>query len=491
MNLSRTILAIGLVLCFTACSKKQASKPNILFILADDWSYPYASVFGESYIRTPNLEKLAKQGIVFSNAFCSSPSCTPSRASILTGKYPHNLGEGVNLCGKLDVGIPTYVKLLQENGYSVAFDRKGWAPGDFKKMGYTENPCGKSANFDTFIDKIPTDQPFFFWFGTNDPHRSFELGSGKKAGIDLNKIKVPEFLPDTPEIRGDLADYFAEIENFDKEIGDLLEKLKKTNRLDNTIIVIASDNGMPFPHAKANLYNYGTHIPLIISSFSGLIQKGIRHDSFVNLIDLTPTFLDWAGVKNQPKMDGISLVPVLTTPTITHRSEVFLERERHCLCRAEMEYGAGYPMRAIQTKDYLYIRNFRPDRLPAGDEQILNTPSVFGDVDGGPTKVFMMDNRDLKSVNGLFELGFGKRPSEELYFLKKDPYNIHNLASSPEYASVKKQLSERLTQWMTTEKDPRLNGGGDEIDRYKATTLAWVTRTGIIFLDEAKPKNLK
>lgn len=475
-----TLLVLGL----TTCTKKAAGPPNILFILADDWSFPYASIYGDSTLRTPNLDRLAKHGMLFTNAYCASPSCTPSRAAMLTGKYPHNLGEGVNLCGRLDHTIPTYVQLLRKEGYKVAFDRKGWAPGDFLKMGYTENPAGDSAKlgFGPFIDQLPNNQPFFFWFGTNDPHRPFDLGSGKKLGIDPQKIHLPKFLPDTPEVRGDVADYLSEVERLDTEIGELLNKLERSGKLENTIIVVASDNGMPFPHAKANLYDYGTHIPLLISRFDG--TKPGQNDSFVNLIDLMPTFLDWAGVRERPSVDGISLVPVLSGKKTVHRSEVFLERERHCLCRAELDSGAGYPMRAIRTNDFLYIRNFRPNRMPAGDERIAHTPSEYGDVDGGPTKVYMMDHRKEAAVQSLFELGFGKRPAEELYVLKADPYNLHNQAANAQYASIKKELSQRLTQWMQQEHDPRLGGGGDQVDRYESTTHAWITRTGIIFWDK-------
>jgi arylsulfatase A-like enzyme len=481
----KIILALSVIPFFTTCLKKETMQPNILFILADDWSYPYSEIFGETYVRTPNLAKLSKTGIVFENAYCSTPSCTSSRASMLTGRYPHNLGEGVNLCGKLDANIPTYVQILRKSGYEVGFDRKGWAPGDFTKMGYTENPCGTKAEFSKLIEKLPAGKPFFFWFGTNDPHRPFDKNAGKTAGIDVSKIKVPGFLPDTPEIREDLSDYFSEIEHFDKEIGDLLEILKQSGRLKNTIIVIASDNGMPFPHAKANLYDYGTRVPLIITGFPKMDQNNLN-SSFVNLIDLMPTFLDLAGIRNQPVVDGISLVPVLKGKKSEHREEVFLERERHCLCRAEMNYGAGYPMRAIRTKDYLYIRNFRPDRNPAGDETIPGTPSVYGDVDGGITKIFMMDNRNQPAVNPYFKLSFEKRPAEELYIIKNDPYNTNNVAESAEFVSVKATLSKRLEEWMKSTADPRLNGKGDEIDGYDATTHAWITRDGIILLDEKK-----
>jgi arylsulfatase A-like enzyme len=241
---------------------------------------------------------------------------------------------------------------------------------------------------------------------------------------------------------------------------------------------------MPFPHAKANLYDFGTRVPLVISRPTADPQSPKVYETFVNLIDLMPTFLDWAGIDHPADLDGVSLVPLLNGKKNIHRSEVFLERERHCLSRAEFNYGAGYPMRAIRTKEYLYIRNFRPERMPAGDETIPNTPSVFGDVDGGPTKIYMMDHRMDPAVKPLFDLGFGKRPAEELYILKDDPYNLHNKINDPAYASVRKDLQLRLEKWMQIEKDPRLNGGGDEIDRYVTTSRAWITRNGIVLLDQ-------
>jgi len=459
-----------------------AQQPNILFILADDMSYPYSSVYGDPVVKTPNLERLAQHGVTFTNAYSANPSCTPSRAAMLTGKYPHKLGEAVNLVGRLDASIPTYVQLLRKEGYEVAYDRKGWAPGDFTKMGYTENPAGTQVEFQKLISQIPKDKPFFFWFGTNDPHRTFPFGKGRASGIDLNKIQVPAFLPDVPEVRGDMADYFYLIKRLDDEVGELLKVLEQSGRLENTIIVMTSDNGMPFPHAKANLYDYGTRLPLIVSSFSNKVLQDKKNDSFVNLIDLTPTFLELAHVKTKPEMDGKSLMPVLTGQTAIHRTEVFLERERHCMVRNEFDKGAGYPMRAIRTKDFLYIINLRPARMPAGDESIPGTPSEYGDVDGGPTKAFILDNRDNPNVKPFFELGFAKRPGEELFDLRKDPYNVNNVAGMVEYASIKKELKEQLLKWMQDEKDPRVNGGGDEIDRYKPTTWAWITKWSIEFV---------
>ena len=458
-------------------------KPNILFLLADDMSYPYASVYGEKNIKTPNIERLAKHGVTFSNAFAASPSCTPSRAGILTGKYPHKLGEGVNLVGKLDVGIPTFVQILRNEGYFVGFERKGWGPGDYTKMGYAENPAGKEITFKKLLDTLDKEQPFFFWFGTNDPHRFFPFGAGKRNGINPDLIKVPGFLPNTSEIKNDLADYFHLIERFDTEIGELLDLLSKAGKLENTIIVLTSDNGMPFPHAKANLYDHGSRVPLIISHFRNGVQQNIKNNSFVNLIDLMPSFLEFAGIKQTSNIDGISLVPVVKGIKKSNRDEVYLERERHCLCRIDNGMLAGYPMRAVRDDNYLYIRNFRPNRFPGGDAEIPGTPSIYGDVDGGPSKALLIDNQNDPSINYYFKLAFDKRPEEELYDVKNDPFNLKNLASNKSYSATMIKMRDKLNSWMEKEKDPRRSGGGDEIDKYTGTTKAWITKWGIVFED--------
>lgn len=478
------LISVSLIAAFSPKTKKATTpRPNILFILADDWSYPFAGVYGDKTVHTPNLDKLAKRGVTFTQAYCASPSCTPSRAAILTGKYPHNLGEGVNLVGKLDTAEATYVKELRKNGYAVSFDRKGWGPGKWEKMGYTENPAGKQQDFNKFIDSIGSNQPFCFWWGTNDPHRPYDIGGGTKSGIDSTKIKLPKFLPDHPSVRGDIGDYFAEIERLDREMGDLFKKLEEKRLLDNTMIVVTGDNGMPFPHAKANLYDYGTRVPLVIS-FPKLFKQNIRSETFVNLIDLMPTFMEVAQVPNQYQVDGISLVPILRGDKTVHRNEVFLEREKHCICRKSDLGYPGYPMRAVRTKAFLYIQNLRPDRMPAGDATIEGTPSEYGDVDGGPTKAYMIENSNDFKVRPYFKMGFEKRVAEELYDVNADPYNIKNLAQSPQYTLIKKSLKSKLSKWMHDTNDPRRDGGGDEIDTYPTLDKAWITKWSIIFWDK-------
>jgi N-sulfoglucosamine sulfohydrolase len=480
----KKILALASIFLFgvlNISSKTAYKKPNILFIIADDWSYPFAGFYGNKDLKTPNLDALAQNGVVFDNAFCPNPSCTPSRGSILTGKYSHNLKEGVNLVGRLDSNEVTYTKEFRKNGYAVAFDRKGWGPARLDLLGYKENPAGPKLEFNKFIDSIGTDKPFCYWWGTEDPHRPYDIGFGTASSIDSSKITVPKFLPDTPEIRGDLADYFAEIQRLDAEVGQLIAKLKAKGLFENTIIVVTSDNGMPFPHAKANLYDYGTRIPLLIS-YPKEFKKNIHNDSFVNLIDLFPTFMDFASIPISHKIDGISLLKILKGEKTIHRGEVYLERERHCMARAKEDNSyPGYPMRAVRTKEFLYIQNLRPDRNPAGDASIAGTPSEYGDVDGGRTKAYMMENKTAKNVEKYFKMGFEKRPAEELYDVKKDSYNLVNLAGNPNYRITKNTLKVKLESWMKRSNDPRVNGKGDEIDAYETYDKAWITKWGIVF----------
>jgi len=458
----------SLTMIFAHRVYSQDKRPNILVFIADDWGYPNAGIYGDKVVQTPNFDKVAKQGVLFTNAF-TTPSCSPSRASLLTGRWPHQLEEGVHLMGFLPNKFPNYVTLLADQGYAVGRYKKGWAPGQYKLGGYMDNPAGPAyPDFETFFKHKSKDQPFCFWFGSHDPHRPYEQGSGLKSGKSIDDVAVPAFLPDHPTVRSDLLDYYYEIERFDREIGHILAILDAAGELDNTLIVITGDNGMPFPRAKANLYDAGTHVPLAMSWPAG-IKPGQICEAFVNYIDLAPTFLAAVGTDVPNAMTGSNLIPLLDgTEGHEKRNKMFMERERHARVR---KGNVGYPARGIRTENFLYIRNFRPDRWPAGDPEFGNI--YFGDVDKSPTKEYIITYRDNPEVTPFFERGFMKRPPEELYDLSIDPEQLVNVAGHKEYMAVLKQLRRQLKQWMQDTDDPRLNNKGDLLEEYPYTSSSY------------------
>ena len=229
-------------------------RPNIVFAISDDQSHAHTGASGDTVVRTPAFDRLAADGVLFAHAFCSSPSCTPSRGAILTGQECYRLEEGVNLWSSLPSKLRTYPDLLEEAGYHVGYTRKGWAPGRLEPGGRTRNPAGpRYDSFAAFRDAAPEGAPFCFWFGSSDPHRPYEKGSGLASGLRADDVSVPPFLPDVPEVRNDILDYYFEIERFDRELGEILSLLEERGELENTLVIATSDKGMPFHRAKADL----------------------------------------------------------------------------------------------------------------------------------------------------------------------------------------------------------------------------------------------
>ncbi len=451
MKKERLILLLLLGILFANFSEAQ-KRPNILFLIADDWSFPYAGVYGDPVVRTPSFDRLVKEGALFTHAFTASPSCSPSRASILTGRYPHAIESGGNLWSEWPAQYPSYVSLLEKTGYFTGSTRKGWGPGDFLVSGLPHNPAGKGyADFESFLKQKPKDQPFTFWFGSNDPHRDFKANSGLENGMRLEDVTVPGFLPDNNCIRNDMLDYYFEIERFDRECGQMIRKLEEIGELDNTIIVMTSDNGMPFPRAKANIYDYGTRMPLVIR-WPQKIPAGTVIKDFVNFVDFAPSFLEAAGIKPE-KMSGQSLWPLFAGQK-QDRAQVFLEKERHANVR---KGNQSYPMRGVRNHRFLYIWNPMPERDPAGNPTVHQSTGQYGDVDNSITK-FLVMNLEGKAAPGnpdYFALAFGHRPEEELYDVVQDPYQLHNMATDPTLGEIKKTMRAQLLTWMQKTGDPR------------------------------------
>lgn len=461
-----------LVASLLACISVNATenRPNILFCIADDASYANFAANGDPVVRTPTFDRLCREGVRFTHSFCSSPSCTPSRAAILTGRPFFQLEESGNLWSTLRKDkFPVFPDLLEAQGYAVGLTRKGWGPGDFRVGGFNRNPAGPSfKNFTEFREKVNPGQPWCFWFGSLDPHRPYDRDSGAKAGIDPAKVRVPAWLPDEPIVRGDIADYLAEIERFDRDVGEIITQLEARGELDNTIVVMTSDNGMPFPRAKANLYDGGTRMPLAIRWPSKVPGNRVI-DDFVSHIDLAPTFLEATGTPVPKGLVGRSLLPMLISGKSEKidlsRDRVFVGRERHANARPD---DLGYPSRAIRTSEFLYILNLAPDRWPAGNPtEVERAPQgPYSDIDAGPGKSWMIENADSAKVSSLWPLSFEKRPAEELYDLATDPDQLANVADRPEYAKAKAKLKDSLQTWRQATSDPQLEGDTLVFDRY-------------------------
>src|SRR5438876_504495 len=386
--------------------------------------------------------------------------CAPQTAS-------WRLEDGANLWSRWPNKFTVYPDLLAKAGYHVGLKGKGWGPGDFKHGGREHNPAGPAyKDFAMFLKPVPPDKPFCFWFGSQDPHRPYERGAGVKSGHRIEEVTVPPFLPDTKAVRSDILDYYFEIERFDRDVGEMLKLLEQTGQLDNTLVVVTSDNGFPFPRGKATCYDAGTRMPLAIR-WPPRIKGGRVVDDFVSLTDLAPTFLEAAGLRPLPEMTGRSVLPLLTSgksgQVEAARDKVFFGRERHANVRAG---NVGYPIRAIRTSQFLYLRNFEPNRWPAGDPPLYGDVDEHLSIDGSPSKQAVVEHGDKADVKRLFEIAFGKRPAEELYDLSQDPWQMTNVAADPRYSERKAKLRTELDHYLAETRDPRATGKGAEFDRY-------------------------
>jgi uncharacterized sulfatase len=468
-------------------------RPNILVAISDDQSFPHTSIYGASFIRTPAFDRIAREGVLFRNAFAASPGCSPSRAALLTGRHTWQLEQAGTHASSFPSNYVTYPDLLEKSGYFVGFTGKGWGPGNWEDS-RPRNPAGPqfsdretkppysgisktnyAANFEEFLKQRPANQPFSFWYGAHEPHRQYEKGAGLKAGKRLEDVTVPPFLPDTEEIRSDLLDYAVEIEWFDTHLGRMIEALEKAGQLENTLIIVTADNGMPFPRAKANAYEYGIHMPLAIR-WGARVPGSRIVDDLVGWVDLTATILQAAGVEHSGEFPpaGRGFLDTLESQqqgiVDASRTQVFSARERHSSSRYE---NWTYPQRALRTPQYLYIRNFKPDRWPAGDPQKFEEDGTLGplhggyhDIDAAPSLTFLVGNRDDPRISRFFHLAVDKRPAEELFDIQQDPGCLNNLAGQTEHEEARARLSTQLEKYLTETRDPRMLGNGEVWESY-------------------------
>ncbi|MCA9033905.1 MAG: sulfatase [Planctomycetaceae bacterium] len=428
-------------------------RPCVLVMMADNWAWPHASALGDSVVRTPTFDHLASNGVVFDNAFCLCPSCAPARAAFLTGQTIHRLDDAANLHGRFPAEIEVFPEALEKAGYHVGFSGKGWAPGRIEESGRTRNPAGeKYADAEAFLNALPSDQPFFYWYSSRNPHIPWQDGEQMKAEMNPKDVRVPQYLPDVPLVRDNICDYLCEVQLFDQECAQILEQFERAGRLSNTLVIMTGDNGWQMPHGLAHIYDAGTRVPLVMS-WPGKIEEGIRTQDFVNFDDFAPTFMELAGLKPGNQCTGHSLLPAMQQdPHRQVRDYVFLSRERHANVRRG---DRSYPVRALRTRDFLFVRNFEPELWPAGDPEVYHSVGDYGDVDFTWTKQFILQHQHEPAIRPFFTMNFSKRPSEELYDLRIDPDQTINVIDQPDLSDVRRQLSGRLEEWMNQTADPR------------------------------------
>ncbi|MCL4205348.1 MAG: sulfatase [Pirellulaceae bacterium] len=496
-------------------------RPNIVFAFADDWGR-YAGAYAKlepggpsDLVQTPNFDRIAREGVLFTNAFVNAPSCTPCRSSLLTGQYFWRTGLGAILQGAVwDDSIPSYPLLMRDSGYHIGHTYKVWSPGTPRDAPYGGSQYayvkrgGNLNGYSQFVSKAKDRQaakqqvmdqvrgnfqdfladregrPFCYWFGPTNTHRKWIQGSGKDLwGLNPDDLKgkMPPFLPDVPVVREDFCDYLGEVQAFDASLGILLDELERIGELDNTLIAVSGDHGIPgFPRGKCNLYDLGVGVSLAIR-WAARVPEGRVVDDFVNLPDLAPTFLAAAGLTPPEAMTARSLMPILTSDrngsVDPQRDHVIVGRERHVAMARDGQLP--YPQRAIRTKDFLYIRNFAPDRWPMGVAPGFGKPAgpwpayealredtfaAMADLDASPTKAWIGVHREDPGMEKYVDFAFGRRPAEELFDLRRDPHQMTNVADDPAYAQQRQELSERLMAVLRQTGDPRVTGDTKTFD---------------------------
>jgi len=506
------------ILSFISCSnsKHEQKRPNILFAISDDQSFEHTSFSGCKFVRTPAFDRVASEGIYFSNCIAGSPGCAPSRSALVTGRHHwQNEQSGQHASSWLKKYMP-FIDLLEGNGYATGRTGKGvspfrytrnendslWRATDAAGIEHSniryENGSpddertagGISAlnyfeNFKYFIENVRGDKPFFFWYGATEPHRDYELDSWKRNNKNLSDVSVPVFLPDHEIVRGDMLDYAVEIEWFDMHLKRMLIYLEEIGELENTIVIVTSDNGMPFPRAKANGYEYGVHVPFAVR-FPKNFPGGRIVDDPIGFTDIAPTILELTKISTDGMLpiSGKSILNILKSKNQgvveTSKKYVFAGRERHSSSRY---MNWGYPQRIIRSKDYLLVWNMKPNRWPAGDPQSIKPGTTdellpmygidengkhhsewaFTDIDAAPTKSFIIEQMNENIIKPFFDLAHAKRPEFEFFNIKDDPFCLNNISGKEEFAETETEMKSTLLEELKNSEDPRVVGPDKEI----------------------------
>ncbi len=444
------LLIFSCVLISCASEKKDIKNlPNILILVADDAGWEDFGCYGNPYIKTPNVDYLAKNGLKANNTFLTIAQCSPSRISILTGKYPHATG-AEDLHTPMPDSLDILPKFLREKGYYSGLLKKAHL-----------GPHGKAQfdwynkdldTFETFLDTVGSN-PFFMWVGFTDPHRPY-----KEHIIDNpqspEKVVVPPYLVDDLDTRKDLANYYNYIRRMDAQIGIYLNQLKSKNLLENTLVIFLSDNGAPFPRAKGTVYDAGVKTPLILS-WPNKILPSTETNKLLSVVDLAPTLLDLVGISQPKQFQGRPIAGVFTKDSIRARTYVFSERNWH---------NSDEHIRSVRTNRYKLIKNAYVE-LPLGTASDIGRSLSFKSL----LKVKEKDSL-TKAQSRLFEV---PRTAYEFYDLKNDPYEFNNLIDDPNYQSMVTKLKVVLEKWrgQTGDFSSENRRRPDNVNRYTGEVL--------------------
>jgi arylsulfatase A-like enzyme len=480
-------LIIPIIVIFFSCSeKKEIEKPNILICVLDDASAHFGA-YGFDWVETSAFDRIAKRGLLFTNAYTPNAKYAPSRASLITGRNSWQLEQAANHVSNFPAKFKTFPEVLRENRYFTGKTGKGWGPGDPGTInGKKRELIAKSynelktkpwanqmsnedyaANFDVFLEEAEN-KPWFFWYGSREPHRPYEFSSGAKSGKNISEIdSVPSFWPDNEVVRNDMLDYALEIEYADAHMGKMLNKLEEKGVLDNAIVIITSDHGMPFPRSKAQEYKISNHVPLAIMWGKGIKNPGRTINDMVSFIDFAPTILEitdieyqTSGMHNSP---GCSLTDIFYSEkegqVNPERDMALIGKERHDYSRPNNQ---GYPIRGIISDEYLYLYNYDISLWPAGNPEI-----GYLDIDGSPTKTEILNLFRSGKEDKFWKWSMGKRETNQEFFdLKNDADCINYLAFDESLNQTMLKMRGRMKAMLEAQKDPRMFGNGDIFNTY-------------------------
>ncbi|APZ96348.1 sulfatase family protein [Fuerstiella marisgermanici] len=431
-----------ILLATVTVAASAAERPNVVLFMADDVSWNDYGCYGNTAARTPNIDALAANGIRFDRAYLTASSCSPSRSSIITGRYPHNNGKAAELHKPISGHLPWFPETLRDAGYYTALSGKHHmksttkrpVPFDHVDGGKNKNNSGGHANWVKVTEERPKDKPFFFWFAAYDAHRGWD--SDKQWDTDrygpMHKpqdVIVPPFLSDDAATRDDLASYYNEVTRFDYYIGQVVAELKQQRVLDNTLIFVMADNGRPFPRAKTRLHDSGMKTALVAHWPAGIQHTG-PSVSLVSVIDLAPTILKVAGCDVPETMQGVSMQPLFDDSSAGIRQYAFSEHNWH-------DYEAHG--RSVRHGDYMLLKNFRTQLPLQGPADSVRSPSH--------EKLLALKEAGQLSA-AQQDVFLAPRPEVELYNVVADPHQLNNLAGNPAHQKQQSELAAVLEQWM-------------------------------------------